>query len=251
MGGTSAASVRDQQHASKRFDRLKQPWRGRRGLIMDTWQGDFGWEAHARAGRPDLLNYLRLQELTWPLLWSYFNQRGLPPQDALKRCLRLFHQYVSWQFELAGSTAEHEIELELELIDWAVFCLNHGDEVPESWLQAELVSLAESGSVSTRYFEHAYRCFLIAVIRQRSREWAEGGCDPASAPMLEDVTSCSGYGLLQVYVPEDAPDLPFAQDARWQGFKRAIAQEKHDLWCASYAALIERLDDMFDERPGL
>ncbi|HET6382363.1 MAG TPA: hypothetical protein VFJ58_03145 [Armatimonadota bacterium] len=218
---------------------------------MDTWQGEFGWQSHALTGRPDLLNYLRQGDFRWPDLWSFFEQRGAPPGEGLARCIRLFHQFCSWQLDLAGHVVEDDCEIAADLIAWGRYCVQHPEEIPEARIREDLTALAEAGAISPAYFECAYRCFLRALVEEHSGRWLRGETSSDRLDGLDDVTPCVGYGRLKVYVPEDAPELPIAANPQWQRYKRALAQREHDAWCASYASIIERLEDMTDERPGL
>ncbi|MCA1595696.1 MAG: hypothetical protein LC772_04640 [Chloroflexi bacterium] len=217
---------------------------------MDTWQGDFGWQSYALTGRPDLLNYLRAGDFTWGDLWAFYDERGLPPAAALARCTSLFHQFLSWELDLVGGRLEPGDNLMDDLMSWAHFCVKHDGEIPERAVRDLLVELAEAGSVSTSYFEFAYQCYIRAVLASYSATWEDGGTTQEFEG-LDELIPCHGHGKLDVFVPEDSPELPIAGTAEWQRFKRAVVQHHHDTWCASYSGLMERMSDMIDERPAL
>lgn len=217
---------------------------------MDTWQGDFGWQSYALTGRPDLLNYLRTGDLTWIDLWAFYDERGLPPTTALARCASLFHQFLSWQLDLEGGQVDTEGELMRDLMAWARFCVKHDGEVPERTVRDQLVELAEAGSVSASYFEHAYQCYLRAVVENYSANW-QAGSAPQEFEGLDELVPCHGHGKLDVFVPEDSPGNPMAGTSEWERFKRAVVQHYHDTWCASYSGLMDRMNDMLDDRPAL
>ena len=216
---------------------------------MDTWQGDFGWQAHAMTGRPDLLNYVRTGDLKWHELWAYYEARGLPSGDVCDRCTRLFHQFLSWQLDGEGGLIELSPEIHEDLVGWAAFCVRQEERLSEESLREELARLVESGSISPAYYEAAFHAYVIALVGHHARNWdAEA---PVSREGIDAIIPCLEQDRLRVFVPPDPPEMASTEGEPWQRFKRAVAQQQHDAWCASYAVLMERMNEMLDERPSL
>src|SRR5436190_7917816 len=130
---------------------------------MDSWQGAFGWQGYALEGRPDILNYLRQGDVTWPQVWDFYRVRPGQP-EAMLRVAGLFHASLSAQFDGAGCHLEPDSDLERELRAWAAFAAEREADLPESGLQATLARLADDGLLTPLYYQHAYAAYMEALL---------------------------------------------------------------------------------------
>lgn len=171
---------------------------------MITWEGRFNWQEYALTGRPDFLNYLHAGDVTWEELWDYYRRQPASP-DAIRSLTRLFHLFLSCEYDAAGCWLDPEGELAARLRAWAEFTLDRADDLLEE-VQADLAGLVGSGLVTPLYYRAAYLTWMEASVDRHAAAWKQGGIP--SADFFSELPGPDARHL-PVYHPDPTrfPDL--------------------------------------------
>jgi len=212
---------------------------GREGEVTTSWKGRFSWQDHAQTGRPDFLNYLNAGDVTWEELWQFF--RAQPPAEEAGRSLsRLFHAFLSSQYDAAGCWLEPEGEVYGRLRAWAEFVLD-GGQLRVADQQADLARLIGSGLVTSLYYQAVYTVFTETSVDRLANEWpaaeapSRRGCEDLPEP---------GDRFLPIYHPGACSHPHLSGDATWSATLRSHLITGYTAWNGAFA---EHLPDQEEE----
>lgn len=200
---------------------------------MISWEGSFNWQAYALTGRPDFLNYLNSGDVTWDELWEFYRQQS-PVQEAVRSLTRLFHLFLSSQYDEAGCWLDPDGEICARLRAWARFALDTADRVPIGEVQADLAGLVSAGLVTPLYYQAAYLVFMETSVDRHASEWREGRGEPAVAvpPELPD----PDRRRLPVYHPGPARFAHLVGDPAWDSALDSLIASQYHTWNSAFAA---------------
>jgi hypothetical protein len=206
---------------------------------MDSWEGQFSWQAHALSGRPDFLNYLNAGDVTWEDLWAFYRQQRASAA-AVRALMRLFHLFLSSEYDAAGCWLDPDSEIRARLEHWAEFALDSSDRVPLSDIRADLAGLVGSGLVTSLYYEAAYLVFMEVSVDRAASSWSEAASDrlmvAAEFPERHE-------RILPVYHPGSGRFPHLAGDVRWHTALRSHVAAQYRAWNGAYAAHLPDPDE--------
>jgi len=206
---------------------------GREGEAMISWEGSFNWQAYALTGRPDFLNYLNSGDVTWDELWEFY-RRQAPPPEAARSLTRLFHLFLSSQYDDAGCWLDPDGEICARLRAWAAFALDTADRLPIEALQADLAGLVSASLITPLYYEAAYLVFMETSVDRQASDWSEGRSTQAVLTPL---------GLpdpqerrLPVYHPGPSRFAQLGKDPAWGEALHSLITSQYHTWNSAFAA---------------
>ena len=200
---------------------------------MVSWEGGFSWQGYALSGRPDFLNYLNAGDVTWEELWDFYRQATALPA-AMRSLMRLFHLFLSSEYDAAGCWLDPESEILARLRAWAAFGLDLAERVPLEEVQADLAGLVGAGLVTPLYYQAAYLVFMETSVERHASAWPEAGVPvpPGDRPGLP----APDQRLLPVYHPGSDRFSHLQGDADWEAALRSLVSSQYSSWNRAYAA---------------
>jgi hypothetical protein len=207
---------------------------------MISWEGRFSWQGYALTGRPDFLNYLNAGDVTWEELWSFYRTEAAPP-GAIRALSRLFHLFLSRQYDTAGCWLDPEGEIHSRLRAWAEFTLEMQARVPLFDFQADLAGLVGAGMVTPLYYQAAYLVFMETSVDQLAEIYS---CQAAHGSTGDDdELPDPTRRLLPVYHPGPARFPHLLSDARWDARLRSHVASGYRSWNSAYTAHLPDRDE--------
>jgi hypothetical protein len=200
---------------------------------MISWEGSFNWQAYALTGRPDFLNYLNSGDVTWDGLWEFYRQQT-PPQEAVRALTRLFHLFLSRQFDDAGCWLDPEGEICARLHAWAAFALDTADGVPLEAVQSDLAGLVSAGLITPLYYQAAYLAFMETSVDRQATAWAEDERAVAT-PVTRELPD-PGERRLPVYHPGPARFTHLQTDPTWDAALNTLISTQYSSWNTAFVA---------------
>ena len=200
---------------------------------MISWEGRFSWQGYALAGRPDFLNYLNAGDVTWDELWQFYGQ-SLAPQEAIRALSRLFHLFLSSEYDAAGCWLDPDGEVVVRLRAWAEFALDSSERLPLEEVQADLAGLVGAGLVTPLYYQAAYLVFMETNVDRHASSWAKDRTSGALADGPELPTP--DERCLPVYHPGADRFAHLQGDASWDAALRSLVSEQYSSWNSAFAA---------------
>jgi hypothetical protein len=200
---------------------------------MISWEGSFHWQGYALSGRPDFLNYLYAGDVTWEGLWDFYRQQT-PPQEAVRSLMRLFHIFLSREYDNAGCWLDAEGEVCARLRSWASFAQDIADRVSVEEVQADLAGLVGAGLVTPLYYQAAYMVFMEIWVDRHASAWT-GEEEPLDeAPDLPEPDERH----LPVYHPGSSRFTHLQGDPTWDSALRSLVSSQYSSWNSAYAATL-------------
>jgi hypothetical protein len=207
---------------------------------MISREGRFDWQGHALTGRPDFLNYLNSGDASWEELWNLY-LREPAPEEAVRTLTRLFHLFMSSQYDADGCWLDPEGEVYARLRSWAEFALDLGQRVSLAELRHDLAGLIGIGLITPLYYQAAYLVFTETSVDRLAAAWSETGRRPpiTDCPELPELRE----RFLPLYYPGPARFPHLLEDAGWNACLRAhLADGYHD-WNRLFADHLPDLDE--------
>jgi hypothetical protein len=200
---------------------------------MDSWDGGFSWQGYALTGRPDFLNYLNTGDVTWEDLWEFYRQQAAPP-ESVRALMRLFHLFLSDQYDADGCWLDPEGEVLARLKGWAAFVLDSADRLPLEDVRADLAGLVASGMVTPLYYQAAYLVFMETSVDRHVSFLASGA---ATAELAEEPRLPGpDERRLPVYHPGADRLADLQGDTDWDAALRSLLAQQYRSWNSAYAA---------------
>jgi hypothetical protein len=200
---------------------------------MISWEGRFSWQGHALSGRPDFLNYLNAGDVTWEELWQFYRHTP-PPHEAVRSLTRLFHLFLSSQYDAAGCWLDPEGEVAARLRAWAEFALDAAERLSLEAAQTDLAGLVGSGLITPLYYQAAYLVFMETSVDRRASEWTAGRATELRADFPE--LPAPDERCLPVYHPGADRFSHLRGDARWEAALSSLVCEQYSSWNSAFAA---------------
>jgi hypothetical protein len=206
---------------------------GREDEAMISWEGSFNWQAYALTGRPDFLNYLKTGDVTWDGLWEFYRQQT-PPQEAVRSLMRLFHIFLSSEYDDAGCWLDPDGEISARLRAWTTFAQDIADRVPVEEVQADLAGLVSAGLVTPLYYQAAYLIYMETSVDRHASNWA-GGRTAASVPEARELPDPEDRRL-PVYHPGPSRFTHLRGDPAWDAALNSLITTQYSSWNTAFAA---------------
>lgn len=203
---------------------------------MVSWEGRFSWQEYAQTGRPDFLNYLHSGDVQWEELWEFYRKQPASP-EAVRSLVRLFHLFLSHEYDRAGCWLDPEGEVYARLRPWAEFALDSAERVPLCDFQADLARLVGAGMVTPLYYQAVYTVFAETSVDRQARQW-----DRERAPVgaAECRTPSIQQRRLPAYHPGPARFPHLQHDTAWNETLSRHLASQYDAWNQAY---VENLPD--------
>jgi hypothetical protein len=206
---------------------------------MVSWEGRFNWQGYALTGRPDFLNYLYAGDVTWDELWDFYRQAPAP-QEAVRSLTRLFHLFLSREYDATGCWLDPDGEVRARLRSWAEFALDAADRLPLDELLADLAGLVGSDLITPLYYQAVYLVFMEASVDRQASAWTAE---------REAVVAAEEPGLplpderrLPVYHPGADRFSHLQGDAAWDAALRSLVSQQYCSWNSAYVASLSDPD---------
>ena len=200
---------------------------------MISWEGSFNWQAYALTGRPDFLNYLNTGDVTWDGLWEFYRQQT-PPQEAVRSLTRLFHLFLSREYDDAGCWLDPDGEICARLRTWAAFAQDTADQVPLEELQTDLAGLVSAGLVTPLYYQAVYLVFMETSVDRQASAWTGGQRVPA-VPAARELPNPEERRL-PVYHPGATRFTHLQGDPAWDAALNSLITGQYRSWNTAFAA---------------
>jgi hypothetical protein len=200
---------------------------------MIAWEGRFDWQGYAQAGRPDFLNYLYAGDVSWDELWEFY-RREPAPEEAIRSLTRLFHIFLSNQYDLAGCWMDPDGSVYARLRCWSEFALDMEAHVPPAKLRRDLAALVGMGLITPLYFQAVYTVFTETSVDRMAVAWRDGGRRPwiGECPDLPE----AGARWLPVYHPGPARFPELLDDPGWNACLNAHLADGYRDWNGLFVA---------------
>jgi hypothetical protein len=226
----------------------------------DTWEGDFSWQEYVLTGRPDLLNYIHVGDVTWERVWSFCRDRMVAPEVAL-RVFRLFHASLSAAYDGAGCWLDPDGEIYSELHGWSRYVLGRSTELSEEELLSGLALLLDTGLITPLYFGAVFAVYVETVLDGSAEAWRR---DPGAirAPVSAlaspgDARPGGGTALLEAralpaYAPDPTRYVALQDDPEWERAMCRLLDDHYQAWNRVYLATSpdDDLDVAFSDEGG-
>jgi hypothetical protein len=200
---------------------------------MTSWEGRFSWQSYALSGRPDFLNYLNAGDVTWEELWQFYRQTPASP-EAVRSLMRLFHLFLSSQYDAVGCWLDPEGEVAARLRAWAEFVLDAAERLSIEQTQADLAALVGSGLVTPLYYQAAYLAFMETSVDRHASEWSQGR---AAGPLADGPElPAPAERCLPVYHPGADRFSHLRNDPSWDAALHSLVSEQYSSWNRAFAA---------------
>lgn len=209
---------------------------------MVSWEGRFNWQGYALSGRPDFLNYLNAGDVTWDELWEFYRQSPVP-SEAVRALTRLFHLFVSSEYDAAGCWLDPDGEVAARLRSWASFALEAADRLPLELLQADLAGLVGSGLITLLYYEAVYLVYVETSVERHASAWTAARLP--GEPVVRLGLPGADERRLPVYHPGAERFSHLAGDPNWDAALRSLIATQYQSWNAVFVAQLP--DEEHDE----
>jgi hypothetical protein len=204
---------------------------------MVAWEGRFSWQAYALTGRPDFLNYLHTGDVQWEQLWEFYRHEPASP-EAVRSLVRLFHLFLSSEYDRAGCWLDPEGETYSRLRHWAEFTQDNAERIPLCDVQADLACLVGAGMVTPLYYQAVYMVFAETSVDRQARQWPGEGAPERTFESTKRFFQRERR--LPAYHPGPSrfPDLQ--HDSAWNETLNLHLAAQYDAWNQAY---MENLPD--------
>jgi hypothetical protein len=202
---------------------------------MVSWEGQFSWQEHALTGRPDFLNYLHAGDVSWDELWELYRRQASPP-EAVRSLMRLFHMFLSSEYDAGGCWLDPEGEVYARLRAWTEFALDNSSGLTVDVVQADLAGLLGSGLITPLYYQAAYLVWTESCVDRCATAWSKGQPQGSRSecPDLPDPDA----RYLPVYHPGPARFPHLLGDPSWNAALRSLIFTQYHSWNSAFAETV-------------
>ncbi len=203
---------------------------------MVSWEGRFSWQEYALTGRPDFLNYLDTGDVSWEALWDFYRQKPAVPGEAVRSLVRLFHLFLSSEYDRAGCWLDPEGEIYARLRAWAEFTQEHVGDLPVEEVRADLAGLLGSGLITPLYYQAVYLVWTETCVDRCAAAWPAG--QPASLlPERADLPAPDDRHL-PVYHPGPDRFPHLLRDPAWDATLHTLIASQYQSWNGAFATTV-------------